>query len=72
MKSRILTALLVLSIIITCSITFNNINAAGSYKIEITASSQTVKYGDEVTVEFQLKDITLTPRSWCYTRKNPI
>ena len=61
MKSRILTILLILSIILTCTITINNIYAAGSFNIAITASKDPVSYGEEVTVSLNLKDITMEP-----------
>ena len=61
MKSRILTILLIISIVLTCTITINNIYAAGNYNIVITASNDVVNYGEEVTVSFNLKDITMDP-----------
>ncbi len=72
MKSKILTILLVLSIIVTCTITVNKISAAGSYNIVVTASTANPTYGENVTVEFELKDITVTPRNRSCSRKNRI
>lgn len=72
MKSKILTALLILSIIVTCTVTINRINAAGSYNIVVTATSSTAQYGENVTVEFNLKDITMTQRYRCSSRKNRV